>query len=195
MMSSGCSMIPPIANSHDKMTHRSTTFGRFLFRLTGWLRCRIIRGNHGEPYLERYHLFRLPGGGGAYIHRFLDSDPDRGLHDHPWRRALGIVLSGGYLEQRLVNDQVREQRLGPGRLNRLRGEDFHRVVLPNENEAWTFFVHTGRIKDWGFLTTDSAGGQVYTPHEDASQEGSHARWWRQAPRGRHTPRQPLAVRA
>ncbi|MEJ2214959.1 MAG: hypothetical protein P8Y20_13150, partial [Gammaproteobacteria bacterium] len=67
-----------------------------LYRFTGHLRCRIINGNHGEPYLERYHLFRLPGGGGVYIHRFIDSDPDRGLHDHPWKAAVSLILSGSY---------------------------------------------------------------------------------------------------
>lgn len=174
------------------MTTTSTPFGRFLYRMTGWLRCRIIPGNHGEPYLERYHLFRLPGGGGAYIHRFLDSDPDRGLHDHPWKRALGMVLAGGYLEQRLVDGEIRERIVRPGRLNRLRGDDFHRIVLPAQREAWTFFAHTGTVKDWGFLAEVTDGTRRFTPHEQLNTEGSHARWWRKAPRGRHAGRQPLA---
>lgn len=177
------------------MTRPSTVFGRLLYRLTGWLRCRIIRGNHGEPYLERYHLCRLPGGGGAYIHRFLDSDPDRGLHDHPWRRAVGIVLAGGYLEQRLVGDEVEERVLGPGRVNRLTGDDFHRIVLPGNTEAWTLFLHTGSVKGWGFLTSTRDGGREFTPHDAVNPEGSHAGWWKTAPRGRRTDRQPLALRA
>ena len=177
------------------MTRANTRFGRLLFRLSGWLRCRIIRGNHGEPYLERYHLFRLPGGGGAYIHRFLDSDPDRGLHDHPWRHALGLVLAGGYLEQRLVGSEVKERTVGPGHVNRLCGEDFHRIVLPGGTEAWTFFLHTGSVKDWGFLTTTAGGERAFTPHEALNPEGSHADWWKAAPRGRHARRQPLAGRA
>ena len=168
-----------------------TAFGRFLYRLTGWLRCRVIRGNHGEPYLERYHLFRLPGGGGAYIHRFLDSDPDRGLHDHPWQRAFGLVLSGGYLEQRLVNDEVTERTLGPGRMNRLTGSDFHRIVLPERREAWTFFMHSRTVKDWGFLSPVH-GENRYVPHEQATSEGSHEHWWKTAPRGRKAPREPLS---
>lgn len=172
------------------MANSSSAFGRFLYRLTGWLRCRIILGNQGEPYLERYHLFRLPGGGGAYIHRFLASDPDRGLHDHPWKKALGMVLSGGYLEQRLTDDKVVERKLRPGRINRLSGEDFHRIVLPGGREAWTFFMHTGTVKDWGFLTV-SEGGRSYTPHEQATHEGSHARWWKRSPRGRHSTREPM----
>lgn len=175
------------------MASNNSAFGRLLFHITGWLRCRVIRGNQGEPYLERYHLFRLPGGGGAYIHRFLASDPDRGLHDHPWQRALGMVLSGGYLEQRLEDDAVIERILGPGRLNRLTGKDFHRIVLPGGREAWTFFMHSGTVKDWGFLSGTTDGERRYVPHEQATQEGSHARWWKTAPRGRNSTREP-AVR-
>ena len=172
------------------MANSSSSFGRFLYRLTGWLRCRVIHGNQGEPYLERYHLFRLPGGGGAYIHRFLDSDPDRGLQDHPWRKALGVVLAGGYLEQRLAGDRVVERTLGPGRINRLTGKDFHRIVLPKGREAWTFFMHTGTVKDWGFLTLNDSERR-YVPHEQATHEGSHRRWWKQAPRGRRAAREPM----
>ena len=92
------------------MSSKTRLSDKLLYTITGWLRCRIIRGNQGEPYLERYHLFRLPGGGGAYIHRFLSSDPDRGLHDHPWERSLGIVLSGGYLEQRKTGAGVPKRK-------------------------------------------------------------------------------------
>lgn len=188
-------MIAPFPRPLDPMTRTSTRFGLFLYRLTGWLRCRVIRGNHGEPYLERYHVFRLPGGGGAYIHRFLDSDPDRGLHDHPWRRAIGVVLAGGYVEQRLVGDDIEERMLRPGRLNRLAGDDFHRIVLAGNTEAWTLFLHTASVKDWGFLTPSDDGTRKFTPHEAVNAEGSHADWWRTARRGRRTDRQPLALRA
>jgi len=174
------------------MASHTSVFSRALYKITGRLRCRIIRGNQGEPYLERYHLFRLPGGGGAYIHRFLASDPDRGLHDHPWRKALGLVLSGGYLEQRLSGDAVVERILGPGRMNRLTGDDFHRIVLPGGSQAWTFFMHTGTIKDWGFLSVSKDGERRFVPHEKATGEGSHARWWKTAPRGRHAGREPAS---
>ena len=164
---------------------------RLLYRLTGYLRCRVIRGNHGEPYLERYHLFRLPGGGGAYIHRFLASDPDRGLHDHPWKKARGMVLAGGYLEQRLEADEVTERMLGPGSINRLSGDDFHRIVLPDNHQAWTFFMHSAKIKDWGFLKFRTPGDKAFTPHEKLNKEGSHDNWWKTEVRGRHSEREPL----
>lgn len=171
---------------------------RLLYKLSGLLRCRIIRGNHGEPYLERYHLMRLPGGGGLYLHRFLASDPDRGLHDHPWDRAFGMVLSGGYREQRFARDgdgeRVVERLLRPGAVNRIRGEDFHRIVLPAEREAWTVFGHSRKYKDWGFVTLDAQGERRYQPHEKVTNEPDHQLWWRQAPRGRHQQRAPLRAR-
>jgi hypothetical protein len=188
-------MITPFSQALDPMTRASTFFGRLLFRLSGRLRCRIIPGNQGEPYLERYHLLRLPGGGGVYVHRFLDSDPDRGLHDHPWRHAIGLVLAGGYVEQRLVGDTVEARLLRPGRLNRLSGNDFHRIVLPGETEAWTLFLHTGNEKDWGFLSATPQGERRFVPHEAVNTEGSHRDWWKTAPRGRHAARQPLALKA
>lgn len=169
---------------------------RLLYRLSGLLRCRIIRGNHGEPYLERYHLFRLPGGGGVYLHRFLASDPDRGLHDHPWDRAMGLVLSGGYREERFSSngqggEKVVERLLGPGHFNNIRGEDFHRIVLPQEREAWTLFGHTRKYKDWGFVNLDEQGQRDYHPHEAVTHEPDHRHWWQSSPRGRHTEREPL----
>lgn len=175
------------------MSSRIRFSDKLLYKVTGWLRCRIIRGNHGEPYLERYHLFRLPGGGGAYIHRFLSSDPDRGLHDHPWNRALGIILAGGYLEQRRTDDGVIERALGAGSVNKLTGKDFHRIVLPHKHQAWTFFAHTGKVRDWGFLTTDKNQQEVFTPHNQVNDEGSHESWWKTAMRGRKSGREPLDI--
>jgi hypothetical protein len=168
---------------------------RLLFRFSGLLRCRIILSNQDEPYLERYHLLRLPGGGGIYLHRFLASDPDRGLHDHPWDRAFGLVLTGGYKELRLApqgdGEKIVEQRLGPGSINNIRGDDFHRIVLPDAREAWTLFGHTRKYKDWGFVNLDAAGQRHYQPHEDVTHEPDHAHWWQSAPRGRHAAREPL----
>jgi hypothetical protein len=72
-------------------------------RLLEWISarrpCRLIEGDQGEPYLERYYLLGAFGWH-LYLHRFVDSDPDRGLHDHPREHALSLVLSGGYDEIR-----------------------------------------------------------------------------------------------
>ena len=145
------------------------------------LPCRFIDGPNGEPYLERYYLFGLFGWH-AYLHRFVDSDPDRGLHDHPWGRAVSLVLRGGYREIRFADasaQQTCERRIRAGRLNFLRGEDFHRVLLEDGRPAWTLFIHGPRCKGWGFLQR----GQ-YTPMARDAGEFRHRDWWKQAPKGR-----------
>ena len=156
---------------------------RFLCWLTNYLRAREIRGEHGEPYLERYSLCGLFGWR-AYIHRFIASDPDRGLHDHPWGWSVSLILSGGYREIRhrprtCKPVERRLRRLGVGRLNIIRGGDFHRVLLDPGQEAWTLFIHGPRVKGWGFLRNG-----VYTVIAKDTNDYPQQAWWKAAPRGR-----------
>ena len=161
-----------------------------LHRVTDHLPCRMIDGEQGEPYLERYYLASLDRiglmGWHAYLHRFVDSDPDRGLHDHPWGRALSLVLTGGYDEVRFAQgcstagqDRTLTRRIRPGRINRLRGEDYHRVVLHGGRTAWTLFMHGPRVKGWGFLRNGD-----YRAMARGADEFRHRDWWKQAPSGR-----------
>lgn len=153
---------------------------KLLFRISGRLPCRFIDGEQGEPYLERYYLFGAFGWR-AYFHRFVDSDPDRGLHDHPWGRAVSLVLSGGYDEIRRIDpamNQTRTAFIRPWRFNVLRGGDFHRVVLRNAIPAWTLFVHGPRVKGWGFFQN----GEFRAMSRDGS-EFRHRDWWKSAPSG------------
>ncbi|WP_244260428.1 hypothetical protein [Burkholderia gladioli] len=55
---------------------------RVLYAISSRLPCRIIADGN-KPYLERYYLATVFGVR-FYLHRFVASDPDRGLHDHPW---------------------------------------------------------------------------------------------------------------
>ena len=151
-----------------------------LFRLSNRLPCRIINGPDGEPYLERYYLFGLRGWH-CYLHRFVASDPDRGLHDHPWERAFSLILSGGYDEARFADEaQTRTsiRRCRVGSVNALRGKDFHRVLLAPQAQAWTVFSHGPRVKGWGFITD----GDYVSFAADAS-EFRHRDWWLTAPSG------------
>jgi hypothetical protein len=162
-----------------------------LTRLTDRLPCRIIDGEQGEPYLERYYVTGLFGWH-AYLHRFVDSDPDRGLHDHPWSRAVSLVLTGGYDELRFVRappeedaeapviePAIRTRHIRPWRLNLLRGTDYHRVVLRSGRPAWTLFLHGPRVKGWGFLRA----GRRKTMARSAA-DFRHRDWWLTAPSGR-----------
>ncbi len=153
-----------------------------LYKLSGRLPCRLI--NDGQrPYLERYYLGRAFGRT-WYLHRFVGSDPARGLHDHPWSNAVSFVLAGSYLE---------ETRTGTRRVrwfNRLTGDSFHRVVIPDGSKhVWTLFGHGPYTKRWGFIRPiDSAvdGEQLllWVPHQYQTDEASgKQRWWDTAPKG------------
>jgi len=166
---------------------------KFLFWLTGYLPLRVISDGE-KPYLERYYLCTLLGYR-FYIHRFVGSDPDRGLHDHPWKKAYSIILSGYYFE---------ENRMGGKRVrwfNSLTGDTFHRVVLPfafvdnkltnKQSPCWTLFFHTARdVKRWGFWrplrTQLPYCEQMWIPyphpHSHRKEGGKETEWWKTAKR-------------
>lgn len=174
---------------------------RFLYWLSSFLPCRIIDGDDG-PYLERYYLATVFGWN-FYLHRFIADDPDRGLHDHPWRLAFSLVLSGYYYE---------ETRMGVNKVrwfNWLTGNSFHRVVLPYNDDlrfatgvqqCWTLFCHGPAVKRWGFWRelwtgkpgeTIREGAAVFEPYS-YQREGKQDRWWKLARKGRNAPgRVPL----
>jgi hypothetical protein len=85
----------------------------------------------------------------AYLHRFVSSDPDRGLHDHPWPWAFSILLAGWYWEvTRSGSHRVRW-------FSTLPGDTFHCGVLPLDrgvDSVWTLLVHRARdATEWGIL--------------------------------------------
>lgn len=168
---------------------------RWLFWLSGHLPCRLI-DVCGKPYLERYALFSLKNGVKGYLHRFVASDDDRFVHDHPWGWAVSLILTGGYTEERMSHMHLTEgwrlqlRRMFPLRLNIIRGSDFHRVVNP-EIDTWTLFIHGPQIKPWGFLSkveAEGRGGVLYSqPQNTEATRG----WSTRALPGSRTARTPL----
>jgi len=157
---------------------------RFLRWLSGQLPGKII--SDGEtPYLERYYLCTILGWR-FYLHRFVGSDPDRGLHDHPWRFAFSIILAGWYWE--LNRAGCRSVRW----FNGLVGDSFHRIVLPEDSAGtpqpcWTIFAHSvGDVKRWGFMRAAKAGSATQVWKEYRYPGGrKEPDWWLRAPKGRY----------
>jgi len=175
-------------------------FNRALYWASGFLRAKAIKGPQGEPYLERYMLHR--GRESAlFLHRFLDSDPDRGLHDHPWKVSVSLILWGGYTERRLVREvgadgvertRMIVRRMRPGMLNIIRGADCHQVVLDGPRPPWTIFWHGPRIKPWGFFVAKGGTPKVAGPYEHERydpfmDDKPETAWEKTAPRGRDLP--------
>lgn len=131
-----------------------SALNRLLLRLTRDLPVREIRISN-RRYMERHWVGQI-GPITCYLHRYLGGDGERNVHDHPWGWAVGIPLTGGYDEERVIGLCHREGwrsrtvRVRPWKWNWLFAGTFHRVArtLP---DTWTLFIHGPRIKGWGFL--------------------------------------------
>jgi hypothetical protein len=171
---------------------------RLLYRLSAYCRCRIITGPDEQPYLERYHLFRLPFGYRIYLHRFVASDPGRGLHNHPWQHAISLLLCGTYQETRMLSansDHALQRRwLRVGQLNFISGEVYHRINIAPGSECWSLFLHAPKTRDWGFIRRHRTRRQTvhqYMDHNEVVSQPSNPLWWKQALRPIHCPQMRL----
>jgi len=165
-------------------------FGEILFKITSYCRCRIINGEDQTPYLERYHLIKLPFNYQVYLHRFVDSDPGRGLHNHPWKSAFALILSGKYEEIRMAdmnnNNALQSRVLRAGYFNWISGSVFHRINLIDNKEVWTLFIHGPTAKSWGFLQ-QRKHCYAYHDHEQLVTQQSNPLWWKTATRPQDVP--------
>ena len=168
-------------------------WNRILYFCAGFLKAKAIKGPDGEPYLERHLLLRW-GGHAVFLHRFLASDPDRGLHDHPWRKSVSFIVCGGYIEKRLMSRAGQIwmvfKRLSAGSVNVIGGDDFHQVVLEEGQPAWTIFYHGPRVKSWGFAASEEARSEeaceyITDDYEEVVEAEQDIPWELAANRARH----------
>lgn len=176
---------------------------KLLFKLSGKLPARLIKLDDG-PYLERYYIGQLLGVT-VYLHRFVSSDSEEHLHNHPWSWGRALVLSGGY-EEEVVTDLC--PTTGPSGCvtatrrirwwNRVDASHFHRIKNAKKN-TWTLFMHgkrqritlgmASRPKGWGFLEASACGTATrFTPFS-----GTSPKWWLTAPVGSASGREPLTL--
>jgi hypothetical protein len=135
----------------------------------------------GVPYMERSYVGTVLGIR-IYLHRFVACDED-GVHDHPFRHSLSLILAGWYWEDLWAGRAKRRwiNYIGPNKL--------HRVVLPEEAGAdvWTLFFHTPRVKPWGAVRPCGQGrhGPIlrYEPQSDPG-DPALSTWHLRAPKGR-----------
>lgn len=185
---------------------------RLLYRLTANRPCRLIKQPDGNPYLERYFLFHLLGWT-CYLHRFVGSDGDRNLHNHPWRFAFSILLTGWYQEWRgkqimswesilarsdvVLLDQTKLRKVS--RINLITRHTFHQIAVIKPN-TWTLFLHTRWRWRWGFLTNSigryRTDGRTYFYRDWAGSQDHVKHWWKapNCPTGNTVNREPFSTK-
>lgn len=122
----------------------------------------IITGPDGRPYLERTYLLDTRWGG-IYFHKILVSDPDRDLHDHPWKFLSVLLWGHGYYEHQ---PDGTKKYFSPFSINWRRDPaEPHRLELPKERgreqPQWTLVFIGRKVRDWGF----------HVPRERAAEYG------------------------
>lgn len=109
----------------------------------------------GKKYLQRTYIKKKGWLPEIFLHRFYASDSDRHLHNHPWRWAKSLILSGSYKEERYYWDIMPDSTWAPaivwspGKINSIKATDYHRVTLLSETVT-TLFVAGKRTQSWGF---------------------------------------------
>lgn len=155
----------------------------FISKIADYLPSKVIRDDKGVPFLYRYHLFMLSDDGpGLCIHRFINSDPDRGYHDHPWPHAISFILCGNYTE-RIIDKESECGYISIPRnrwtFNFIRGaQSFHRVMLDQGKDAWTLFAFQKRSKTWGMISLDGTYKLMSSSISD-----NDGGWWKSAKKG------------
>lgn len=115
----------------------------------------FIVGGSVNPYLHRWFVIPRNPVFNIYLHRFLRSDDDRALHDHPWWN-LSIVLKGEYTEHTIAAGGIHQRRVMRAGQWRIRwsGRQAHRIEL-HKGTCWTLFVTGPRYRTWGFHCAES----------------------------------------
>lgn len=112
----------------------------------------LTHPEHG-PYLQKWLVDRGSDGSATYVHRFLRSDADDEMHDHPWDNAT-LVVSEGYWE---ITPSGRRW-LPPGTVVQRAATEFHRVEIEPGRPPLSIFMHGPKRNAWGFL--DATGVKV-----------------------------------
>lgn len=125
-----------------------------------WRKYDIKKNN--EVYLRRYFIWRCRWFS-IFLHNIRKPDDDRDPHDHPWG-FLGIVLRGGYIEERwhvvrhVVLDDPRLEALlhsdteerNAGTIAYRKATDIHKIIYVRPNTWTLIFVGPKQEREWGF---------------------------------------------
>jgi len=145
-----------------------------------------IIGSVDDPYLLRWYIIPRNNYFNIYLHKFLKSDDDRALHDHPWLFNASILLKGNYAEytfQSVGYTFLKSRSRFAGRLSGFRfrwGKEPHRIkLIPSgklkwgkivEQPVWTLFITGPIVRQWGFYCPN--GWRVWYKYIEKTDEGN-----------------------
>lgn len=108
----------------------------------------FIIGGKDTPYMLRWWIIPRNKWFNIYLHKFLRSDEDRALHDHPWVN-LSYLLEGEYVEHEILAGGVnRSTRYKAGNMKLRRAVAAHRIEI--DQPCWSLFITGPVIRQWGF---------------------------------------------
>jgi hypothetical protein len=142
----------------------------------------FIIGGEDDPYLLRYYVLPRNHFLNIYLHKFMRSDDDRALHDHPWP-FLSWIIKGEYQEH---TPSRHEQDCAMTRITQRKRWSIayrpakwaHRVELyrelyevarndhtphggplvrywgSREKPVWTLILTGPKVREWGFFCKD-----------------------------------------
>lgn len=110
----------------------------------------VVIGGAEAPYMRRWWVIPRNRVFNVYLHKFLRSDDDRALHDHPWWN-VSFLLDGSYIEHTINRGgiNVRTKR-SAGDLKVRGAKAAHRIELIDGKPCWTIFITGPRLRSWGF---------------------------------------------
>jgi hypothetical protein len=102
-------------------------------------------GDSDYVYLQRWFIVPRNPWNNVYLHRFLNSDDDRALHDHPWDNKSWII--SGECNEHVLGGSVIHRKAGD--IVARNAIQAHRIELISGPLITLFF--TGPIiRSWGF---------------------------------------------
>lgn len=109
----------------------------------------FVVGPPDDAYMERWWVIPRNQVFNIYLHRFLHSDDDRALHDHPsWN--ISCILKGEYTEWSIKAGGVHHAQVRRAGQFKFRfARTAHRIEL-HAGECWTLFINGPKRRNWGF---------------------------------------------
>jgi hypothetical protein len=131
----------------------------------------FIIGGKDNPYMLRWWVITRNRFFNIYLHKFLRSDDDRALHDHPWIN-MSYLLAGTYIEHSILAGGVqRAVRYSVGDVKFRWPRTAHRIEI--DQPAWSLFITGPVVRVWGFHCPK--GWRPWTVFVDQRDSGSVGR--------------------